>query len=60
MPLRCRPNPFVDFGNQRVALQLPSDMTGGEPGWQEPPEEPGRESSLEELRGYAETIPGQS
>jgi len=29
-------------------------MTGGEPGWQESPEEPGRESSLEELRGYAE------
>ena len=35
-------------------------MTGGEPGWQESPEEPGRESSLEELRGYAETIPGQN
>ena len=35
-------------------------MTGAEPGWQEPPEERGRESSLEALRRYAETIPGQN
>jgi hypothetical protein len=35
-------------------------MTGVEPGWQEPPEERGREKLAESLRRYAETIPGQS
>jgi len=42
-----------------IAHELP-DMTGAEPGWQEPPEERARESSLETLRRYAETIPGQN
>ena len=39
-----------------IAHELP-DMTGVEPGWQEPPEERGREGSIKALRHYAATIP---
>jgi cytochrome c-type protein NapC len=39
-----------------IAHELP-DMTGIEPGWQEPPEERGREGSIKALRHYAATIP---
>jgi cytochrome c-type protein NapC len=38
-----------------IAHELP-DMTGVEPGWQEPPEERGREGSIESLRSYAAAI----
>ena len=41
-----------------IAHELP-DMTGIEPGWQEPPEERGRESSVDALRRYAGTIPAK-
>jgi cytochrome c-type protein NapC len=42
-----------------IAHELP-DMSGIEPGWQEPPEERGRESMLESLRKYAVTLPVQN
>ena len=42
-----------------IAHELP-DMTGIEPGWQEPPEERGRESLIELLRRFATTIPAQN
>jgi cytochrome c-type protein NapC len=35
-----------------IAHELP-DMSGIEPGWQEPKEERGRESLIESLRSYA-------
>jgi cytochrome c-type protein NapC len=38
-----------------IAHELP-DMTGVEPGWQEPPEERGRQGSVEKLRSYAAAI----
>jgi cytochrome c-type protein NapC len=42
-----------------IAHELP-DMTGVEPGWQAPPEERGRESSVDSLRHFAATIQSQS